>query len=51
VPSFRREQIAGSSLQQAPRGKLERVEGVVNVLAERIEALPLGIAKRSRDFH
>jgi len=32
------------------RGRLERVEGVVNVLAEKVELLPMGIAKKSRDF-
>ena len=32
-------------------GRLERVEGVVNIVAEHIEALPLGAAAlRSRDF-
>jgi len=31
-------------------GRLERAEGVVNVVAERIEALDLGFATRSRDF-
>ncbi len=32
------------------RGRLERAEGVVNVVAERIEALPLSAPTRSRDF-
>jgi error-prone DNA polymerase len=32
------------------RGRLERVEGVTNVIAERIEALPIKAAVRSRDF-
>jgi error-prone DNA polymerase len=32
------------------RGRLERVDGVTNVLAERIEALPIRAAVRSRDF-
>ena len=32
------------------RGMLERSDGVVNVLAERIEALRLGMRTRSRDF-
>ena len=31
-------------------GRLERVEGVTNVLAERIEQLHLGLRTRSRDF-
>ncbi|MBL8777006.1 MAG: error-prone DNA polymerase [Acidimicrobiales bacterium] len=33
------------------RGKLEKVEGVVNVIADKLEALPLGAPARSRDFH
>jgi error-prone DNA polymerase len=34
------------------RGKLERSpEGVVNLLADRLEALPLKVAHSSRDFH
>lgn len=32
------------------RGRLEQAEGVVNVLAERIDPLDLGVATRSRDF-
>jgi error-prone DNA polymerase len=32
------------------RGRLERVEGVTNVIAERIEPLPIGAHVRSRDF-
>jgi error-prone DNA polymerase len=32
------------------RGRLERAEGVTNVIAERIEALPIRSALRSRDF-
>ncbi len=32
------------------RGKLERADGVVNVIADRLEALPLGAPSRSRDF-
>jgi error-prone DNA polymerase len=32
-------------------GRLERAEGVVNVVAERIEALPMAATPRSRDFH
>jgi error-prone DNA polymerase len=32
------------------RGRLERSEGVTNVIAERIEALPLRAPVRSRDF-
>jgi error-prone DNA polymerase len=32
------------------RGMLERVDDVVNVCAERIDKLPLGIRTHSRDF-
>ncbi|MFP3902528.1 MAG: OB-fold nucleic acid binding domain-containing protein [Acidimicrobiia bacterium] len=32
------------------RGRLERVDGVVNVIAERIEPLPIRATVRSRDF-
>jgi error-prone DNA polymerase len=32
------------------RGRLERVDGVTNVIAERIEALPIMTTLRSRDF-
>jgi error-prone DNA polymerase len=32
------------------RGRLERVEGVTNVIAERIEALPIRAHLQSRDF-
>jgi error-prone DNA polymerase len=33
------------------RGRLERADGVVNVIADRIEALPLSLSSaRSRDF-
>ena len=42
--------VARSAAALIVRGRLERAEGVVNVLAERVETLNLGIAKRSRDF-
>jgi error-prone DNA polymerase len=32
------------------RGMLERTEGVINILAEHIERLPLGLRTKSRDF-
>ena len=32
------------------RGRLEKAEGVINVVAERIEPLPLGAPAKSRDF-
>ncbi|HET9070687.1 MAG TPA: error-prone DNA polymerase [Acidimicrobiales bacterium] len=45
---YRRVARAASALVVG--GRLERVDGVVAVLAERIEALALGAALRSRDF-
>jgi error-prone DNA polymerase len=33
------------------RGKVENIESVVNVIADRIEPLSLSAASRSRDFH
>ncbi|MBA2478961.1 MAG: hypothetical protein H0V38_10220, partial [Sporichthyaceae bacterium] len=42
--------VARSAAALIIRGRLERVEGVVNVLAEKVELLPMGIAKKSRDF-
>ncbi|MEP6599550.1 MAG: error-prone DNA polymerase [Actinomycetota bacterium] len=33
------------------RGMLERADGVINVVAERIEKLPMGMRTTSRDFH
>ena len=32
------------------RGRLERSEGVTNVIADRLEALPLTAPTKSRDF-
>jgi error-prone DNA polymerase len=32
------------------RGKLERAEGVTNVIADKLEPLPLSATMRSRDF-
>ncbi|HVD88323.1 MAG TPA: hypothetical protein VNB91_05450, partial [Jatrophihabitantaceae bacterium] len=32
------------------RGMLERAEGVTNIVAERIEKLPLGLHTKSRNF-
>jgi error-prone DNA polymerase len=32
------------------RGRLERAEGVVNVVADQLRPLPVGVATRSRDF-
>jgi error-prone DNA polymerase len=43
--------VARSAPALLIRGRLERAEGVVNVIAERIDALPLSLsAGRSRDF-
>jgi error-prone DNA polymerase len=44
--------VARTSSAVVVRGKLERSpEGVVNVLADRLEALPILVPHRSRDFH
>jgi len=44
--------VARNSAAVVVRGKLERSpEGVVNVLADRIVALPILVPHRSRDFH
>ena len=32
------------------RGRVEKVEGVINVVAEKLEAMPVGGSLRSRDF-
>jgi error-prone DNA polymerase len=32
------------------RGALERVDGVINVVADKLEPLPLAVGSRSRDF-
>jgi error-prone DNA polymerase len=42
--------LARSSPALLVRGRVESAEGVVNVVAERLEALPLGAPTRSRDF-
>ena len=42
--------VARTSPALLVRGTLERVEGVINVVADRIEALPLAAPTRSRDF-
>jgi error-prone DNA polymerase len=42
--------VARGSAGLLIRGRVENVEGVVNVVADRIEALPLLHAPRSRDF-
>ena len=45
---FRR--IARSASAMVIRGKLEKAEGTLNVVAERLEDLPLSMATKSRDF-
>jgi error-prone DNA polymerase len=42
--------VARQSGALVVRGRLERVDGVVNVIAERLEPLPLASSTRSRDF-
>jgi error-prone DNA polymerase len=42
--------VARSAPAMLVRGRLERSEGVTNVIADRIESLPLGAPTRSRDF-
>jgi error-prone DNA polymerase len=43
--------VARTAAALLVRGRLEREEGVVNVIAERFERLPLSVRKTSRDFH
>jgi error-prone DNA polymerase len=45
---FRR--VARTSPALLVRGRLERADGVINVVADKLEPLPLGVATRSRDF-
>src|SRR4051794_5121648 len=42
--------IARTSPGLLVRGTLERVDGVVNVVADKLEPLPLAVGSRSRDF-
>jgi error-prone DNA polymerase len=42
--------IARGSPALLVRGRLERAEGVINVIADKLEALPVGAPLRSRDF-
>jgi error-prone DNA polymerase len=42
--------VARSAPAMLVRGRLERVDGVTNVIADRLEPLPLGAPTRSRDF-
>lgn len=43
--------IAGRFSSLIVSGRLEKVSGVINIIAEKIEPLPLGIKASSRDFH
>ena len=45
---FRR--LARGSPALLVRGRLEASEGVINVIAEKLDALPIDAALRSRDF-
>jgi error-prone DNA polymerase len=42
--------VARTAPAMLVRGRLERSEGVTNVIADRLEPLPLGATTRSRDF-
>ena len=42
--------VARTSPALLIRGRLEKVEGVINIVAEKLEPLPLGATVRSRDF-
>ena len=42
--------VARTAPAMLVRGRLERAEGVTNVIAERLERLPLDAPTRSRDF-
>jgi error-prone DNA polymerase len=42
--------VAASSPALLVRGTLERVDGVINVVADRIEPLPIATSLRSRNF-
>jgi error-prone DNA polymerase len=42
--------VARSSPALLIRGRLEKAEGVINIVAEKLEPLPLGATTKSRDF-
>nr|WP_083418476.1 error-prone DNA polymerase [Pseudofrankia sp. BMG5.36] len=42
--------VATSAAALIVSGRLEKADGVVNVIAERLERLPIAVARRSRDF-
>jgi error-prone DNA polymerase len=46
----RHRRVARASPALLVRGRLERAEGVINVIAEKLEPLPLAAPTKSRDF-
>jgi len=42
--------VARSSPALLIRGRLEKVEGVINIVADKIEPLPIGVETKARDF-
>jgi error-prone DNA polymerase len=42
--------VARSAAALLVRGRLEKVEGVINVVAERLDPMPLSATVPSRDF-
>jgi error-prone DNA polymerase len=42
--------VARSAPAMLIRGRLEKAEGVINVIAEKLDALPIDASLRSRDF-
>ncbi len=42
--------VARAAPAMLVRGRLERSEGVINVIAEKLELLPMRAATKSRDF-
>jgi error-prone DNA polymerase len=42
--------VATTAAALIVRGRLEKADGVVNVVAERLDRLPLAVGRRSRDF-
>jgi len=47
---LRYRQVAEQAAAMIVRGRIEKAQGALNVVAERIEPLPLGLAPASRDF-
>jgi error-prone DNA polymerase len=42
--------VARSAPALLVRGHLQKVDGVINVVAEQIDPLPIGVSSRSRDL-